>query len=147
MFAIGFMQCLKNSIESEFELSHSVAKIHHIATNSFGTAISTAQSFAHLLCVRDCDYVYVCVIESCFPKCGDILLELTLVKQNYVYIVSHLESFCIGFVCFLFFFVPISNHLRNIEFFGLTHYGNWKLGLQIFFCMRNKRRLARWMYL
>lgn len=81
-------------------------------------------------------------------KCGDILLKLTLVKQNYVYILCTFW----GFFCRLFslslinvilldfdyfHFLFNTHHLRAIAFVASKHYGNWNSLEFTFFCMPN----------
>lgn len=121
MFAIGFMQCAENS-SSYFKVNSNWVGLggrntpycaHCLLNPPFQR--HTSRSFSRSLCLSPSNDV--CVIESCYAECGDILLELTLVKQNYVYIVYHLESFvCVGLVStFLCLFIRIIYATLNLS--------------------------------
>lgn len=120
----GFLRCVQcqfRTIESEFELriyrgqtpycahfSHSLFLWTHFGNNNI--------TFCHQVSLWF-SVSQRCVIESCFPKCGDILLKLTLVKQNYVYIYCIiLRVFMLAIRLFSFSFY--SHYLRTI---GVLH--------------------------
>lgn len=99
--------------ESEFGLSHDHTQ--HIAFDRFDWI---AVSHWYVQRDRAARWCY----ELCFPKCGDILLKLTLVKQNYVYIAYHFEGF---HWLWLFSFCCYSISFTHHWIFAVNITGNW----------------------